>query len=237
MYLRPLRAVFQIALRDTVIEREQYPFGKDNYSIPAPKGVKKALTKEQLKKLFDTEPKTPEQSKAKAFWFFSYASNGMNMKDIANLKFKSLSGDSFTFDRAKTSRTKKNKAPVTVFLNDFTIKVINDFGNADRDSENYVFPIYERKASPEVNFSRLGNFIRFVNQHFLNFAESIGVTEKISTYWARHSFATMAIRNGVSMEYVSEALSHSNIETTQNYFAGFESHEKRKVSETILNFD
>jgi integrase/recombinase XerD len=39
---------------------------------------------------------------------------------------------------------------------------------------------------------------------------------------ARHSFATTAILNGQSMVFAQEALGHSNIKTTQIYFAGFE---------------
>jgi integrase/recombinase XerD len=73
--------------------------------------------------LFESEPKTEEQKKAKAFWFFSYACNGMNFKDIANLKYKDIEGDVIKFHRAKTKRTKKKKDKTTVFLNDYTIGV------------------------------------------------------------------------------------------------------------------
>ena len=57
MYLRPLRAIFNTAN----VTEDQYPFGKNKYSIPNPKGLKKALSKAQMKVLFDAEPSTPEQ--------------------------------------------------------------------------------------------------------------------------------------------------------------------------------
>src|SRR5690606_17208599 len=72
MYLRPLRAIFNTAISNNTIKADLYPFGKRKYTIPTPKGVKKALPKEDLKTLFNGTPKTPEQQKAKDFWFFSY---------------------------------------------------------------------------------------------------------------------------------------------------------------------
>jgi site-specific recombinase XerD len=236
MYLRPLRAIFNAAINDKIIQPEQYPFGKKKYEIPNPKGVKKALSKDQLKNLFDTEPITEEQKKAKAFWFFSYACNGMNFKDIANLQFKDISGDNLTFRRAKTTNTNKNQAPVIVYINEFTQSVINNFGNEKLSSETYIFSIINHNSTPEEQHSQLKNFIRYVNQHFKKFAKSTGIKEKVSTYWARHTFATTAIRNGASLEFVSEALSHSNLKTTIGYFAGFEDEKKREISKKMMDF-
>ncbi|MDD4156439.1 MAG: tyrosine-type recombinase/integrase [Candidatus Cloacimonetes bacterium] len=79
------------------------------------------------------------------------------------------------------------------------------------------------------------NFIRLINQHFTNFANNNGISDTISTYWARHSFATNAIRSGASMEFVSEALSHSNLKTTQNYFAGFADEAKKDISNKLMD--
>lgn len=236
MYLRPLRAIFNTAISDKTIKVDQYPFGNKKYTIPTPKGSKKALSKEQLKLLYETEPITLEQQKAKSFWFFSYACNGMNFKDIANLQYKDISGDTLSFRRAKTSNTNKNQAPVIAYLNEFTLSVIEKYGNERTSLETFIFPIVNQALTPEEQHVQLKNFIRYVNQHFEKFAESIGINEKVSTYWARHTFATNAIRNGASLEFVSEALSHSNLKTTIGYFAGFEDEKKREISKKMMQF-
>lgn len=236
MYLRPLRAIFNNAIADKKIKAEQYPFGKRKYTIPAPKGIKKALSKEQLKSLFHTEPNTPEQKRAKAFWFFSYSCNGMNFKDIANLKYKDIDGDIITFRRAKTANTNKKQAPVIVYLNDFSKSVIIEYGNQNDNPETYVFPILNSSLNYEEQHNKLKLFIRSINQGFEKFAPLAGINEKVSTYWARHSFATNAIRNGASLEFVSEALSHSNLKTTIGYFAGFEDEKKREISKSLMDF-
>jgi hypothetical protein len=76
IYLRALRSVFNQALTEDDIKREIYPFGKrkaKKYEIPSSSKTKKTFNKEQLSVLFHAEPVTPEQEKAKAFWFFSFA--------------------------------------------------------------------------------------------------------------------------------------------------------------------
>lgn len=237
MYVRTLRTLFNAAISQKEIEPEIYPFGKSKYQIPSAKTVKKALSKDYMKLLFDSMPGIPEQQKAKAFWFFSYACNGMNIKDIANLRFKDIEGDRLTFYRAKTINTgKTDLKQVTVYLNEFTKSIIEQYGNKETSPENYIFPIVDHTTTPDKQHRQLKNFIRYINQHFVNFAKSIGIDESISTYWARHSFATTAIRNGASMEYVSEALSHSNLKTTVGYFAGFEDEKKREISSKLMEF-
>jgi integrase/recombinase XerD len=236
IYLRYLRAVFNNAIEDEIISRDDYPFGKRKYSIPNPRGVKKALTREQLKTLFEAVPATPEQEKAKSFWFFSYSCNGMNFKDIAGLQYKNITADTLIFSRAKTASSNASQAPVKVYLTEFAKGVIQKYGNPDKSPKSYIFPIIDHKAAPEEKHRQLKNFVRYVNQHFLKFAKKAGINEKISTYWARHSFATNAIRSGASMEYVSEALSHSNLGTTKNYFAGFEDEKKKEIANKLMEF-
>jgi len=235
MYLRPLRAVFNTAIIDNIISIDAYPFGKRKYTIPSPKGVKKALSKEQLKMLFEAKPLTPEQAKAKDFWFFSYSCNGMNFKDISNLQYKNISGDTMTFIRAKTGNTNRKQSPVICYLNDFTRDVITSYGNLEKSPDNFIFEFINRSSSPLEQMKQLQNFIRFVNQHFSILAKSKGI-ENVSTYYARHSFATQAIRNGASMEYVSEALSHSSLNTTKAYFAGFEDEHKKEIALKLMMF-
>ena len=60
--------------------------------------------------------------------------------------------------------------------------------------------------------------------------------EDISSYWARHSFATNSLRKGASMEFISEALNHSDLSVTKNYFAGFEDEAKKDFANKLLDF-
>lgn len=236
IYLRNLRTVFNEAIRDKTISEDIYPFGKGKYQIKSGGKVKKALNKEQLKTLFEGNPETPEQAKAKAFWFFSYLCNGMNFHDILNLKCKDFKGDKITFIRAKTEKNSKELEPITVFLPDYAKQVLNDYGNPAGNPNDFIFDVLNTKQTPSEQRSKKQNFIRFTNQHFLKYAKSLGIDEPISTYWARHSFSTMLLRANEPIAVISEALGHTDIKTTMGYLAGFEDEVKKELPAKLLDF-
>ena len=236
IYLRPLRAIFNNAIEEKTISLDQYPFGKRKYKIPAPRGVKKALTDEQLKILWQAVPPTDEQQKAKDYWFFSFFCNGINPKDIALLKNKDIKNNTITFIRAKTAKTTNTQIPVTVHLNEWSLDILNLYRIKSDEKESYVFPIIDHNAAPNTIHRQVQNFVRAVNQHFIKFAKSLGIDEEISFIWARHSFATFSIRKGISMERVSEAMRHTNLVTTRRYFAGFEDKAIKEHSEKLMQF-
>jgi site-specific recombinase XerD len=238
IYLRTLRTVFKTAIDEGELPAEYYPFGKRKYIIPATENIKKALNKRQLKTLFEAEPQTEYQRKAKDFWFFTYVCNGINVKDIAKLQFKNIDEDRIRFIRAKTKRTTKGKQkPISVYLNSHAREVIDRYGKKNGSPEQYVFDILKGNESPEDEVRKVQNFTRFINQHLKKLAKANDLPEGISTYWARHSFATAAVRNGASMEFIQESLGHKTVKTTQNYFAGFEDDAHKEMANSLLNFE
>jgi integrase/recombinase XerD len=236
-YLRSLRVIFNLGIESNVVNKDLYPFGVKRYEIPASSNTKKAFDSSQLATLFRAEAQTSEQEKARDFWFFSFACNGMNMKDILYLKWKNIDDGQIIFVREKTKLTKKaNSKPIQVPLTDFTKTFIAKYGTTEKEPNGFIFPILNQSMSPEEQHQKKLVFIRFVNQHIKHLAKANGLTEDISTYWARHSFATTAVRKSASMEFVSEALGHSDLKTTKNYFAGFEDKTKKEILDDITDF-
>lgn len=224
IYLRSLRAVINYAIHSTkALKLEQYPFGKGKFQIPAPQSRKMALTIDQIKALFCATPKTEEQKTAKAFWFFSYLSNGMNIADMVSVRYKDIVGNQLTYYRKKTARTITNALPIEVHLNQFQLTVIEQYGVAGTPND-YIFGILKKTDELEVQYSKRKNFTRFINQHMQRLIKDNGLKLDISTYTARHSFTTHAILNNAGMEFVQQALGHTNPKTTNTYIAslGFE---------------
>lgn len=233
IYLRNLRHIFNLAIENGDVSAESYPFGKGKYTIPRKQKLKQALSRLEIKEFFHYDTANEAQEKAKKFWFFSYSCNGMNMKDIASLKFKDLNKDSLTFYRSKIANTSKGKQiPVIVYLSDFAREVIKEYSNEDKSDFNYVFPIINDDMDAMTKKKRVNDFTNNINKRIRSFYPNKAVT----FYWARHSFATNAIQNGASMEFVSEALSHQNMSTTQSYFAGFEADTKKEFTNKMMDF-
>jgi integrase/recombinase XerD len=67
-------------------------------------------------------------------------------------------------------------------------------------------------------------------------AKELEISANVTTYVARHSFATVLQRSGVDTSFISEALGHSSVKTTQNYLAGFEDESKREAVKALTAF-
>lgn len=161
----------------------------------------------------------------------------MNIKDIALMRYKDIKDGSITFYRAKTiNTTKAKRRPIIAYLNDYSKSVIDQYGNEDKSSNHFVFDIISDNQSAQEQKISINNFTRFINQHLKKLCESIGLPIEISTYWARHSFATISICNGATMEFMQESLGHTNPNTTMSYFAGFDDESKREFAQHLMDF-
>jgi integrase/recombinase XerD len=235
IYLRALRKIFNQAIEDEIIDQEIYPFKK--YKIPTGKNTKKAIEAPDLKKLFNLDVKgNIFQEKAKAFWFFSYQCNGMNIRDISELKFKDLHGTYFSFLRHKTIRTtKEDPKPIIVPITEYVKEVFEKYGNKKGKPSDYVFPVFTPGMDAKERHKANQNFVRFINQHMKKLANANGM-EINGTMEARHSFTTQVTRRQ-GMEFAQEALGHTTLATTQNYWAGFQSETKKEMADMLMNFD
>lgn len=234
IYTRTLRAIYNLAIEDNDISKDIYPFGKNKYKIPRTQKVKKALNSKQLKTLFEAEILNTNELLAKNFWFFSYVCNGMNVKDIALLKFSDIKEDKFSYYRAKTFDKTAEKTEITIYLTDFTKGIISKYGN--KNKSGFIFNIISPQDTSEKQYKKIKNFTRLINDHIKRIAKRNDLPNDISTYWARHSFATNSLRKGASMEFISEALNHSDLSVTKNYFAGFEDDAKKVFANSLLDF-
>jgi hypothetical protein len=132
IYLRPLRAVFNEVIEKGLLSRETaYPFGRRKYQIPTAKKVRKALDSSDVEKIYNYQCSRENSSEqmAKDFWLFSYFGNGMNPKDIAFLKWRNISGDYLTFQRAKTEGAQRSDPKlITIYVNEDMRGVISRWG-------------------------------------------------------------------------------------------------------------
>ena len=179
MYLRAFRAMFNTAIENGDISDKIYPFGKEKakYKIAKVRKVKKALKQSELKKLFESTG-SPEQIRAKDFFFFSYNCSGMNFKDIANLTYSQIDGNRLKFFRKKTENTAAELTEISVFLTPFAHDVIKKYGNPDKTDSNYIFSIINNDMNAEQKQVAVKNFTRSVNQGLKKLAKKLEIDEK-----------------------------------------------------------
>ena len=237
MRMRPLRAIFNIALKEGLIKPEEYPFGKGKYQIPAKRNKKKALKIEDIEKIFsyETSEFSPEDF-AKDMWIMSYLCNGANIKDIANLRYKNMDSETITFVRAKTEKNKIEQEDIVVPLIDKIKELIKKWGNKPTTPEDYIFPMLEPDLTPKQEFYKIQRYVKKVNKHMKDIGSDLGIDKKVTTYVARHSFSTVLKRAGASTELIKESLGHSSIKTTEEYLDSFELDVKKEFATKLIDF-
>jgi integrase len=237
--LRALRAIFNEGIAEGAISQANYPFGKRKYRIPTGRNVKKALTLAEISKIYYYQAETlfEGEAKAKDFWLFSYFANGINIKDIALLKYSNIKGDYIVFERAKTLRTTRgNPRIISIYITDDMREIINRWGNKQSFADGYVFPIIEQNMDPVRQRLQIQQFIKVINTWLGRIGEKVGIEKKITTYSARYSFSTVLKRSGASVEYISESLGHSDVKTTESYLDSFEDETKKQFSKHLTAF-
>jgi len=238
VYTRSLRTIINIAIDEGNLKREFYPFGKRKYQIPASQNVKKALTIQEIKKIVDYIPKNQAEEKAKDLWMFSYLCSGINFKDIAKLKFSDIDKNKITFIRSKTKHSgKQSLKPITIMLTPEIISIIDKWGDKKQDPKTYVFGIINKNETPLKQINKIQQAIKTVNKYMKRIGDELKLPLKVTTYTARHSYATVLKRSGAPIAFISESLGHSDLKTTENYLDSFDDESKLNFQRHLLNFD
>jgi integrase len=235
IYLRSLRAIMNRA----DIDRKLYPFGnkKNKYAIPTGHNIKKALTLDEISRIFSYNAEAgTTKAMAKDYWIFIYLCNGLNVKDLCLLKWKNIDGDWLRYERAKTSRTKKDGKLISVSLKPEAKAIISRWGLPSLSPDTFIFPHLSKGMTPEREREIYQQLTKTINKYVKLIAKELKINKEVTTYFARHSFATILKNSGASTEFISEALGHSGTKTTQNYLAGFEQEAIHKATEALTAF-
>lgn len=232
--MRNLRAILNEAKRNGIIKEQQYPFGRGRYEIQEGEGRKLALTLEQIGAIAHYEDGTEATAKYRDYWLFLYLCNGINVADFVKLKYRDILNGEICYVRQKTERTTKTRKEIRVIITEPMQRIIDRWGTP-RHLNGYIFPILNGVENALEIKHKTQYLTRSINRRMAEIGEKLGVGN-ISTYTARHSFATVLKRAGANIAYISESLGHQDIKTTENYLASFEREERQKNAGLLINF-
>lgn len=234
IHMRHLRAILNDARRCGILKETRYPFGRGKYVIQAGEGRKMALTIKQIGQIARYDDGNETNSKFRDYWMFLYLCNGINVADFVKLKYKNIVNGEICFVRQKTEHTTKTRKEIRAVIVRQMQEIMDRWGNTPA-SDNFIFPIldgsedaFQRKAKTVAVAGAINLRMRKIGS-----ALSIG---NISTYTARHSYATIMKRGGASISYISDALGHTDIKMTENYLASFEREEREKRAALLTQY-
>lgn len=225
---RTLRAIYNKAIELKCVNKSYYPF--DNYKISKfdTTTKKRAISKEDIGKLKSVKLTDSKQLFARDIFVFSYLCGGINFVDIAHLKAENVVENRLSYIRHKTHKL------ISIQLLPEAKVILNKY--AQNRSNNFVFPILDIKThlTEKQKLIRIHNLLYKIDIELKTIAETVGIKVNLTTYVARHSFATVLKKSGVSIPIISEALGHSDLATTQIYLDSFDNGQMDEAMKNLI---
>ena len=215
-----LKALYNKALTEKIFVCKENPFEKYKVQKLWTSTRKRAIQKEDILRLIDAEmPETnsPYTEMTRDIFLFSYFSAGINFKDIAMLRYSDIKNDRIYYRRHKTGKE------ITFGLLPQSRAIIAKYGNPNRSENDYIFPILNcqiHKTKLQIN-DRIHKVLGHINRELKIWSKHIGLNTNLTTYVARHTYATVLKKSGVNVALISESLGHSSLTTTQIYLDSF----------------
>ena len=233
MYLRALRSVYNRAITLGIADNNSYPFGKNQFKIKSGSANKRALTKEDIRKIHGYKPleHTPEWY-AKNYFLLSYLCNGINFIDLLELTPNDYDGEFLAFTRRKTRTTTKEVKKIIVPVSPLAKSIIEVLRSR---KGHLLFPILEGLHLEEQKRKRKNQFLKTTNKYLSKIAKELELSvPKITTYHARHSWTSIQLKNKVGLDVISQGLGHTNMKTTENYIAEINKDELRGLNDNLI---
>ncbi len=168
------------------------------------------MTKEQLIDLIQYTPKTKNEAKYLAIWFFSFYNFGVNLIDIAHLKWSDIRNGRWYYQRSKTGTGLKKGKP----LLPESLEIIKKYDTGKK----YIFDILNGFDKDEqTKVLRLRNYTRRIWNACKKTSKRLDFEGYFTFYSARYSSATLALNEGADRNTVSHLLDHENFSTIDNY--------------------
>ena len=222
IYMRSLRTIYNRAIDKSIVGQNDYPFRQ--YKIPSEGAMKRALTKQQVLNIYNYEA-LPHSSEwfAQNYWLLSYLCQGMNFTDIAFLKNENIYDGRINYIRRKTKRTAKSVKLLSIKITPPVAEIIHNLRNPTSIKPgDFVFPILDGSMDAIRQKAAINQFVKITNKWLKKIADKLEINFKLTSYVARHSYATVLKRSGVATNIISESLGHYSEKTTQVYLDGFE---------------
>jgi len=227
--MRGIRALFNFAIKRDIINESIYPFKLYKVSKFKSKAVKRALTLEEVNSIIALNLSDYQHLiHFKNYFLFSFYTRGMNFADMINLRWENIIDGRIYYSRSKT----KGNFQIKIIQ---PVKEILDFYKVYSSKTDYIFPILlKENLTPSQIENRKNKVLKQFNYALKEIGELTNIQKSITTYVARHSFATCLKQKGISTDVISESLGHQNLAITQAYLKDFSNSVLDEATEVLL---
>lgn len=223
---RSLRMLYNLAIEQKIVKAEYYPFRSFKVSRLHQQTAKRAIRKDDILRIVHYSTNDERVQLAVDLFAFSYYMGGINFVDMCYLTEKNIIDNRLVYIRKKTKKL------IKLPLQTEALKILARYNGV---SLPYLFPVLSSFHKTETQqHNRVHKVIAKVNIRLKKIGEELNLPIDITTYVARHSFATVLKRSGVSTSLICETLGHSSEKVTQIYLDSFENSQIDAAMQNLL---
>ena len=187
--------------------------------------VKRAVSEECIRQLASEPVEDPKAEEARLLFLLLFMLRGIPFVDIAFLHPNALSGDLLTYHRRKTGTR------ITVRVEPMAMQLIEQLRDL-RPEAPYLFPLIREPGADE--YRQYQNALRHINYRLRRLGATLPGSPRLSTYSARHSWASIANFRHYDKELISNAMGHSSVLVTETYFKDYEDDKINEMNRDIV---
>ena len=230
-YLRTLRAVYNRAVDLRKASYVPHLFRSVYTGTRADR--RRALDMEDMKKVFarllQSDAITPAMKGAQELFILMFLLRGLPFVDLAYLRKSDLRGNVISYRRRKTGR------PLSVTLTTEAMFLLQKYMNWEEQSP-YLFPILHSDEGSPKAYREYQLALRNFNYQLELLGKALGLKDRLSSYTARHTWATTAYYCEIHPGIISEAMGHSSITVTETYLKPFRNKKIDEANIQVLDF-
>jgi site-specific recombinase XerD len=222
-YLRTLRTLYNRAVEAGLTDdRDIFRHVHISYG----KTTKRAISISDIRAIerIDLREDSP-LAFARDLFMFSFYMRGMPFVDMAFLRKDDLKRGLVTYCRKKTNQS------LTIAWEKPMQDIVDRYAGQTQNTQ-FMLPIL--KQDDDTAYHRYRQVEQTVNRNLKEIGDRIGLRIPLTTYVARHSWASIARNLDVSIAVISEGMGHNSYRTTQIYLNSIDTSQINRANRKII---
>jgi integrase len=241
IYTRNLKVLVNQAIKAGYMDKN--PFLE--FKPPTSENIKRALSRKEIEAIMNYSHVNEFRMMYRDFFLFSYMGCGINFSDIFRLKWGQVSTypsadgkrkEYISFVRKKTER-KANQTTRSVLVLKRMREIIDRWGRPGISDDTYIFPQLSKARNETDRVRIIKQQVKAANNHLKAIAKDLAIDSSISTYSARHSWASHAAHSGQNIHFIQTQLGHGDSKTTERYLESLGPELLEKTMSFVVGFN
>lgn len=191
---------------------------------------KRALNADEIGALIadDKETKSKTDFHVRHIFKLMFLLRGIPFVDLAYLRKSDVCDGYIMYHRRKTKRA------MTVKLTAEATMLVNELSASTPLNSPYLFPFILSPEGSEAAYKEYQCALRQINHKLQSLSQDMPT--HLSTYTARHTWATMAYYCEIHQGIISEAMGHSSISVTETYLKPFQNERIDRANDKVIEY-